>query len=222
MAPRKLTLLAVILGVAAALAITWTSLGRRRVAPPPFPCIVTAKSGWLTAVTREAMLRIEWDERAGRVGASEVHGTLTWEPRSGAEARALALRVLEPISAPIRSNTSDSVSLFAGCDGIGAPWRGESQGMPGYQDCLRPRGEGRIECVRRVFGDRGSGVVDEAPGAVADRITAEVTARGVALRAARPLPSPGYYGPPSRPGLVDELLDKVLPGEPEPDLGDSF
>ena len=221
MAPRKLTLLAVILGVAAAFAITWTTLGRRKVAPPPFPCIVTARSGWLTAVTSEAMLRIEWDERSGRVGASEVHGSLTWEPRTGAEARALALRVLEPISAPIRSNTSDSVSLFAGCDGIGAPWRGESHGIPSYRDCLT-RGEVRLDCLRQVFNDRGSAVADEAPGAVADRITAEVTARGVSLRAARRLRSPGYYGPPAPPGLVDDLLEKVLPGEPEPDLGDSF
>lgn len=221
MAPRTLTRLALVLTLMAGLTLGWTAFSRRRsVSPPPFPCVATAKSGWLTAVTRAALLRIEWDETSGRVGVSTVDGLVRWEPRTEAEARALALRVLEPISAPIRSNSYDSVSLFAGCDGVGAPWRGESQGLPSYGGCLRPLGEGRLECLRRVHDERSSSVSDEAPGAVADRITAEVTARGVTLPVMRPLAARGYYGPGSPPGTLDALLDRVLP--PSPEVGEDF
>jgi hypothetical protein len=210
---KKPALLAALLVVIAGLAVM-SGLRRRAVSPPPFPCIATAKTGWLTAVTGQALLRLEWGDGSGRVGVSLVGDPPTWEPRDEASVRALALKVVEPISAPIRSNTTDEVSLFAGCDGVGAPWRGESRGTNSYVECLRPAGEGRIECLRRVSRSHDA-LTDEAPGAVADRINAVVTARGVRLVETS---SRRYLrGPAPSSGWADQLLDRALPARAAPD-----
>ena len=209
---KKPVLLAVLLIISAGLAVTM-SLRGRSVHPPPFPCIATAKTGWLTAVTGQAMLRLEWGDGSGRVGVSELGDVPSWEPRDEASVRALALKVLEPISAPIRSNTTDSVSLFAGCDGIGAPWRGESRGASSYQECLRPDGEGRIECLRRVYRSRDS-MTDEAAGAVADRINAVATAGGISL--VETSTRIHRFGPRPSSGWVDDVLDRLAPEPPAP------
>ncbi len=206
-----IVVLGLIVGIAAA------TRTRRSTAPPPFPCIATAKSGWLTAVTGAAMLRLEWGEGAGRVGVSAVHGVIKWEDRGETQVRALAMQVLEPISAPIRSNTADGVSLFAGCEGVGTQWRGASESeTPSYSACLRA--SPRLDCLRSVFRERGA-VRDEAAGAVSDRITSVVTAAGIPA----PLPTPrtpwtfGHvpHGPYTSPGLLDDALDRVLPPEHE-------
>ena len=215
----KRTLLIAVLLFSAGLAVTLSL--RRRATSPPFPCMVTAKAGWLTAVTSQAMLRLEWGEGTGRVGVSELGGTLSWEPRSEAAVRALALKVLEPISAPIRSNTADEVSLFAGCEGEGAPWRGESQDPGSYKDCLRPAGEGRIECLQRIFQAHGT-PTDEAAGAVADRIHTVVSAGGVAIvEPTGPAPRP-HRRPAHSTGWVDDLLERVLPSSDPSDVDSEF
>ena len=116
-------------------------------------------------------------------------------------------------AAPIRSNTTDSVSLFAGCDGIGAPWRGESRGASSYQECLRPDGEGRIECLRRVYRSRDS-MTDEAAGAVADRINAVATAGGISL--VETSTRIHRFGPRTSSGWVDDVLDRLAPEPPAP------
>ncbi len=204
----------------AAAALTWSrTRGKRTTYPPPFPCIVTAKTGWLTAVTEDAMLRLEWGDGKGLVSFSELDEPVDFKPRSEAEVRALALEVLQPISTPIRSSSPGRISLFAGCDGVGAQWRGEANHvMPSYEQCLRPFSETRPDCLWRVFKERGE-EHDEAPGAVGDRIRAEALAAGVVLPPPRApaAPYPMRYGlrggPPS---LLDRVIDKVSPPPPPP------
>lgn len=200
----------------AAAALAWSrTRGGRSTYPPPFPCIVTAKTGWLTAVTQDAMLRLEWGNGEGQVSVGELRAPVKFKPRSEAEVRALALEVLQPISTPIRSSTPEKVSLFAGCDGVGAQWKGESTHLlPSYRECLRPPGETRPECLWRVFKERGE-ERDEAAGAVADRIFDQAIAAGVVLPV-RPAPAPyvpTWRGPMSKgpPSLLDRVIDKVSP-----------
>lgn len=223
MSARRLTpFVIVVLFVGAALA--WSrARGGRTTFPPPFPCVATAKTGWLTAVTSDAMLRLEWGDGTGMVGVSRKDEPVAFEPRPEAEVRKLALDVLEPISAPIRSSTFEKVSLFAGCDGVGAQWRGETtDAAPTYRECLRPISETRPECLLRVWRERGK-ELDEAPGAVADRILAEVTAGGVVLPV-RPPPTAYLPGGPMghrAPTLLDRVIDTVSPPEKLPE-GDVY
>jgi hypothetical protein len=218
MSPRNLVPAVIFVLFAGAALAWWRLAGGRRTYPPPFPCIATAKTGWLTAVTSDAMLRLEWGNGQGLVSVGNLRDPVNFKPRNEAEVRALALEVLEPISAPIRSSTADKVSLFAGCDGVGAQWKSESlHVMPAYRECLRPSGETRPACLWRIFKERGE-ERDEAAGAVADRILAQAAAAGVIfpIRAAAPTTpyAMGWHGPrpPSGPpSLLDRVIDKVSP-----------
>ena len=85
---RRLGVLAVVLSIAAAFTVVRALIHRPRGSP--LSCVLTAKSGSLTAVTSEAMLGLEWHEGSGRVGVSTANGTPSWSPRTEAVVRALA------------------------------------------------------------------------------------------------------------------------------------
>lgn len=225
MAARRLTPFVIVVLFLGAALLWAKTRGGRTTYPPPFPCIATAKTGWLTAVTDDAMLRLEWGDGTGLVSVGKLRDPVNFQPRSEAEVRALALEVLGPISAPIRASTAARVSLFAGCGGKGSQWTGESKHvMPAYRECLRPSGETRPECLWRIFKERGE-EYDEAPGAVADRIIAEAGAAGVILPR-RPDPAAygrGWPGPVRRgpPSLLDRVIDTVSP-PPNPLEGEVY
>lgn len=143
----------------------------RKAAAPPFPCVATSKSGWLTASSEGLVLRVEWSETDTRIGAAGVDGRVHWRPAEPAAARALVQSVLQPLDRSIHASTSGKVSVFVACDGKGDYWHGENDVRVGYRDCVHslPHREA-LECLKEVYAERSRVSVDEAAGAMIDRM----------------------------------------------------
>jgi hypothetical protein len=140
----------------------------------PFPCVATAKTGWLTASTDSGLVvRVDWGGE-NRIGATR-DGKLRWQPVNEAAARAEVQRLVTPLARTTRSDTAARVSVFVGCDGKGDYWHGEAEERTRLRDCLQPVDETRRECLKRYLSELKRVSPDEAAGAMSDGL--DVTAR---------------------------------------------
>lgn len=186
-----ITVVALSMGVAGLLLLRTKVLRQ----PPAYPCVATSKDGWLTAVGGNMLLRVEWAPGGGRVGVGlENGGRVTWRDASEADARNVALRVLEPLTVDVGSKAEGTVTFFVGCEGRGEYWRDTSGAPASWRECLRPVDESRLACVRRVFTHRPT--TEEIAGAVSDRIAEQAQRAGVAVP-----PRPAGLGPSTHPSL---------------------
>jgi hypothetical protein len=122
--------------------------------PPPYPCISTSRSGWLTAVGSGLLVRIEWSEASGQVSIGREHDPIRWQTVGSDAARRTANRVLEPVAGTGTAAPPGRVSVTVGCDADGHFWSGGGAAFVPWSECLWPGTEERLHCLKRAITSR--------------------------------------------------------------------
>lgn len=180
---------------------------------PSFPCIASSREGWLTLTSNRALLEIEGGPGRGRVGVGPATRTERWVELSEADARARAVALLAPTSAPERVEGAGQVSMFIQCDGAGHYWHGDvDDAPPAYTQCLRPRRhQTPLDCVKAVHMARGR-PRNEPAEALAARLDDAAFALGQSLPPpVTSSPWPAIPALPSGPGALSDWFEDEEP-----------